>query len=99
MPLFGKDPTKFGRNGDVNLKELAEVDFPIMCAWIFGRSPRSSARQARSMLHREARRCAVGGWAILAKIFGQNEAFMRAYPPVVREAENSPLISSQPTDS
>src|SRR5688500_2569230 len=29
MPLFGKDPTKFGLNGDVNLKELAEVDFPV----------------------------------------------------------------------
>src|SRR5687768_12966320 len=29
MPLFGQDPTKFGRNQDVNLKELAEVDFPV----------------------------------------------------------------------
>ncbi|HEX2696332.1 MAG TPA: PIG-L family deacetylase, partial [Anaerolineales bacterium] len=29
MPLFGQDPTKFGRNHDINLKELAEVDFPL----------------------------------------------------------------------
>ena len=29
MPLFGKDPTKWGTNGDINLKELAEVDFPV----------------------------------------------------------------------
>ena len=29
MPLVGRDPTKFGRNHDVNLKELAEVDFPV----------------------------------------------------------------------
>src|SRR3970282_165982 len=29
MPLFGKDPTKFGLNEDVNLKELVEVDFPV----------------------------------------------------------------------
>ncbi len=29
MPLFGKDPTKFGRNGDINMKELADVSFPI----------------------------------------------------------------------
>src|SRR5689334_13886610 len=28
MPLFGKDPTKFGRNGDVDLTDLI-VDFPI----------------------------------------------------------------------
>jgi hypothetical protein len=32
MPLLGKDPTKWGRNGDINLKELAEVDFPCACA-------------------------------------------------------------------
>ncbi|MCC6260356.1 MAG: PIG-L family deacetylase, partial [Anaerolineales bacterium] len=29
LPIFGKDPTKFGRNQDINLKELVEVDFPI----------------------------------------------------------------------
>jgi LmbE family N-acetylglucosaminyl deacetylase len=28
LPLFGRDPTKFGRNGDVNLREIAEHDYP-----------------------------------------------------------------------
>jgi len=28
LPLFGRDPTKFGRNKDINLREIAEHDYP-----------------------------------------------------------------------
>ena len=28
LPLFGRDPTKFGRNGDINLREITEHDYP-----------------------------------------------------------------------
>ena len=28
LPLFGRDPTKFGRNGDINLREIVEHDYP-----------------------------------------------------------------------
>ncbi|MBI5565327.1 MAG: PIG-L family deacetylase [Chloroflexi bacterium] len=28
LPLFRRDPTKFGRNGDINLREIAEHDYP-----------------------------------------------------------------------
>jgi LmbE family N-acetylglucosaminyl deacetylase len=28
LPLFRHDPTKFGRNGDINLREIAEHDYP-----------------------------------------------------------------------
>lgn len=27
LPLFGRDPAKFGRNGDINLREIAEHDY------------------------------------------------------------------------
>lgn len=29
MPLLGRDPTAFGRNGDINLVEIAAIDYPI----------------------------------------------------------------------
>jgi LmbE family N-acetylglucosaminyl deacetylase len=29
MPLFGKDPRRFGQNGDIDLLELAGEDFPV----------------------------------------------------------------------
>ncbi|RPJ19922.1 MAG: hypothetical protein EHM33_29520 [Chloroflexi bacterium] len=82
MPLFGKDPTKFGRNEDVNLKELAEVDFPIHVrvditpvAEIKQEAGRQHASQGGSQMRR--------GWmGLLAKVFGEREEFMRAYPPI-----------------
>ena len=82
MPLFGKDPTKFGRNQDVNLRELAEVDFPAHArvdispvAEIKREASRQHASQGGSQIRR--------GWmGLLTKLIGEREEFMRAYPPV-----------------
>jgi len=82
MPLFGKDPKKFGRNGDVNLLELAEVDFPIHVRVdirpVVAIKRKASAQHA-SQGGAQPRR----GWmALVTKILGENEEYMRAYPPV-----------------
>jgi LmbE family N-acetylglucosaminyl deacetylase len=82
MPLFGKDPTKFGRNQDVNLRELAEVDFPVHArvdispvAEIKREASRQHASQGGSQMRR--------GWmGLLTKLIGEREEFMRAYPPI-----------------
>jgi LmbE family N-acetylglucosaminyl deacetylase len=82
MPLFGKDPTKFGRNQDVNLRELAEVDFPVHArvdispvSEIKRQASRQHASQGGSQMRR--------GWmGFLTKLIGEREEFMRAYPPV-----------------
>jgi LmbE family N-acetylglucosaminyl deacetylase len=82
MPLVGKDPTKFGRNADVNLKELAEVDFPVhvrlditRVAEIKQEAGRQHASQGDSQMRR--------GWmGLLIRLFREREEFMRAYPPV-----------------
>jgi len=82
MPLFGQDPTKFGSNGDINLKEIAEFDFPVHV--------RLDIRGV-SRIKREAGAChaSQGGGRMLrglmgfaARIFGEHEDYMRAYPPV-----------------
>lgn len=83
MPLFGKDPTKFGVNQDVNLKELAEVDFPVHAridiapvAEIKREAGYQHASQGGSQMRR--------GWmGLIVKMFGEHEEFMRAYPPVL----------------
>ena len=82
MPLIGKDPTKWGRNGDINLKELAEVDFPVH-ARINTRSvaeikTRASAQHA-SQGGMQMRRGLMG---FVTRLFGEREDFMQAYPPV-----------------
>lgn len=85
MPLIGKDPTKWGRNGDINLKELAEVDFPVH-ARINTRSvaeikTRASAQHA-SQGGMQMRRGLMG---FVTRLFGEREDFMQAYPPVQGE--------------
>lgn len=82
MPLIGRDPTKFGRNGDINLKELAEVDFPVHVR-VHTRSvseikTRASAQHA-SQGGIQMRRGLMG---FITRLFGEREDFMQAYPPV-----------------
>ncbi len=82
MPIFGKDPTKFGRNRDVNLRELAEVDFPIHVRLNIrevAEIKREAGAQHASQGGLQMRR----GWmGFISKIIGENEAFMQAYPAV-----------------
>ena len=82
MPLFGKDPTKFGLNQDVNLRELAKVDFPVHArvditpvADIKREAGSQHASQGGSQMRR--------GWmGLITRVLGEREEFMRAYPPV-----------------
>jgi LmbE family N-acetylglucosaminyl deacetylase len=56
MPLFGQDPRRFGRNRDVDLKSLVEVDFPThvrinigTVAGLESRQPVPCSRKAAQM--------------------------------------------------
>ncbi len=86
MPLFGKDPTKFGRNGDINIKELAEVTFPIhvrlntrSVSEIKSRASACHASQGGMQMRR-------GLMGFVTKLFGEREDYMQAYP-LVAEGE------------
>jgi LmbE family N-acetylglucosaminyl deacetylase len=82
MPLTGKDPTKWGRNGDINLKELAEVNFPVHVRLDI-RSVAEIKRQAGAQHASQGgvgmRRGLMG---FITRVFGEKEDYMRAYPPV-----------------
>ena len=82
MPLFGQDPTRFGRNKDVNLKELAEYDFPVHVS-INIQSVADIKREA------SAQHASQGGgqrprglFGFFMRLFSERESYMRAYPPV-----------------
>ena len=80
MRLFGQDPTKFGRNKDVNILELADVDFPVHV--------RLDIRPVADVkLEAGAQHASQGGgqprrgwFGFFAKIWGDREEYMRAYP-------------------
>ena len=82
LPLTGKDPTKWGRNGDINLKELAEVEFPVHVR-VDIRSVTEIKRQAGAQHASQGgigmRRGLMG---FVSRLFGEKEDYMRAYPPV-----------------
>jgi LmbE family N-acetylglucosaminyl deacetylase len=82
MPWFGQDPTKFGRNQDVNLKELAEVDFPVhvrVDITPVTKIKQEAGRQHASQGGAQMRR----GWmGLMTRLFREHEEFMRAYPSV-----------------
>lgn len=82
MPLFGKDPTKFGRNQDVNLKELAEVDFPVHVRVDI--SPVAEIKHEAGAQHASQGGVGMrrGLMGFITRLFGEREEYMRAYPPV-----------------
>lgn len=82
MPLFGRDPTKFGRNKDVNLKELAEVDFPVhvrLNTQSVAQDKQEASAQHASQGGGQMRRGLMG---FITKLVGEREDYMREYPPV-----------------
>ena len=82
MPFFGRDPRKWGRNGDINLKELAGVDFPVHVR--INIKPVEDLKRAASESHASQGGGGMRrGWmGLFTKLIGEREDYMRAYPPV-----------------
>lgn len=81
LPLFGKDPRKWGRNGDIDLTDLI-TDFPIhvkLDTRSVAEVKREASAQHASQGGRQMRRGFMG---LVFRLMGEREEFMRAYPPV-----------------
>jgi LmbE family N-acetylglucosaminyl deacetylase len=93
MPLFGRDPHKFGRNGDVDLVALTGDEFPVHATIDY--SPVARRKAEASACH--ASQGGVGmtqgliGWAM--RFTGARESFMRAYPPPVNGKREHDLFA------
>jgi N-acetyl-1-D-myo-inositol-2-amino-2-deoxy-alpha-D-glucopyranoside deacetylase len=81
MPLFRKDPRRWGRNGDIDLKSLAVEDFPVHARVDFksvaDKKEAASACHASQDGHRITK--GITGW--IFRLVEGKETFMRAYPP------------------
>jgi len=83
LRLLGRDPRRVGRNRDVDLGEIASVDFPIHARI---RVPRRAIarKRAATECHRSQTGTATGQarWAWMASsCFGLTDGYMRAHPP------------------
>ena len=81
MKLFGRDPHKFGKNKDIDLAAIAEVDFPTnavidyrQVADIRDEAARCHASQASGSFT-----AGIFGW--LRRMLASKEMYMRAVPP------------------
>jgi N-acetyl-1-D-myo-inositol-2-amino-2-deoxy-alpha-D-glucopyranoside deacetylase len=84
LPLLGKDPHKFGTNGDIDMAAIAEVDFPtharINIKSVLEKKERAGACHASQ----GGGRMGGGVVSLIMRMFSDTETFMRCYPPVVR---------------
>lgn len=85
MPLFGKDPTKWGRNGDINLKELAEVDFPVHVRLNIRSVSEIKAQAGAQHASQGGVGMRRGLMGFVTRVLGERDEYMRAYPPVNRD--------------
>lgn len=81
MPLFGKNPRKWGRNGDIDLTELI-MDFPVhvrvdirSVAEVKAQAGAQHASQGGVGMRR-------GLMGFVTRVFGEREDYMQAYPQV-----------------
>ncbi len=84
MPLFGRDPHKFGRNGDIDLASIAAVNFPTQASIDYApvAEIRAQAAACHSSQGGTSMARGVQGW--IMRLAGQHENFMRAYPEVMK---------------
>ena len=81
MPLFGKDPRRWGKNGDIDLASLVDVDFPIHAVVDF--KPVMERKNQASACHASQGGPAMVrgliGW--MMRMGGSRETFTRVVPP------------------
>ena len=84
MPLFGKDPSKFGKNGDIDLALIMNQDFPTHARINYRKV--AEQREKASACHASQGGDRQSGYFLtwILRLLSTNESFMRAVPPPVK---------------
>jgi N-acetyl-1-D-myo-inositol-2-amino-2-deoxy-alpha-D-glucopyranoside deacetylase len=87
MRLSGKDPRKFGKNGDIDLQSIAEVNFLINAVVDYREV--ADKRDTASACHASqgGGRITGGVMGVFRKLFGVSDQYMRAFPPPGKKRE------------
>jgi LmbE family N-acetylglucosaminyl deacetylase len=95
MPLLGRNPRKFGRNQDIDLTKLIEVEYPIHASIRLSKSDletRNKAMQchASQLGGGPPRRGIIG---FFSGLFGQSDNYMQAFPPPAGKRKEADLFA------
>jgi LmbE family N-acetylglucosaminyl deacetylase len=82
LPLIGRDPHKFGTNGDIDLVPIAEVNFPTNARIDIRSVLEKKEKAGNCHASQGGGRMGGGPVSLLMHLFNNSETFMRAYPPV-----------------
>ncbi len=83
MPLLGRNPRKFGKNGDIDLKSIAEADFPTHA--VIDYREVAEIRDQASACHASqgGQQMVKGPLGKIRRLLGSKETYMRAFPAAV----------------
>jgi LmbE family N-acetylglucosaminyl deacetylase len=95
MPLLGQDPSRLGRNHDIDLRTVAECDVPI-----HARIDTTAYHEVSDLAvacHASQHDGRIAGPLRLIRwlnrsLFGESDLFSRAYPPVTRRCKERDLF-------
>ncbi len=92
LPLFGTNPRKFGKNGDIDLMETVSHDFPIHARIDF--SPVADHKALAAACHASQTTGPTSGiMRMFFRLAGRRETFMRAFPEAPARLRETDLFS------
>jgi len=91
LPLLGKDPHRFGNNGDVDLVSLARIEFPVHARVKLTKED-LRVRDGAAVCYRSQMGSGPprrGIFSVVNRMFRRYDYYMREYPPPgkTREAD------------
>lgn len=89
LPLIGKNPHKFGSNGDIDMTTIAAVEFPVHARVNISSVLEKKEKAAACHASQGGGRQNGNLVAFIMRRFAKNESFMRAYPPVLKKEKVS----------
>jgi LmbE family N-acetylglucosaminyl deacetylase len=98
MPLLGRDPHRFGRNGDIDLADIAAQAFPLH-AFIDFRQVAGAKAHAGACHASQGGPPTSGLMGFFFRLAGGSETFTRAYPPPSPGLRETDLFEGVPAES
>jgi LmbE family N-acetylglucosaminyl deacetylase len=96
MPLFGQNPHRFGRNKDIDLTGMIDVEYPVHAAiHLTKQAIETRSKAAACHASQGGGRLRPGPFRILRiveKLRGQRDYFMRAYPSPTNQRQEEDLF-------
>jgi N-acetyl-1-D-myo-inositol-2-amino-2-deoxy-alpha-D-glucopyranoside deacetylase len=89
LKFLGKDPRKFGRNGDINIESFAYESFPIHAVINIRKFRAQKEKAGNCHMSQGGGRMGGGLLGGLLKVFDNSETFMQAYPPIIKSGRKS----------